>query len=131
MEVTSLADRPDLGEAFYAPELDPGPTFAYHDPVGVELWPRLDVAISHDFAVLYAPVAPTRNSDYPLIEMQDYIAWTLADGRSPLDPWLRVHWKLGGRVLHVCSRSGPLYRTQRLGPARNPLSPAAGGRPSD
>jgi GNAT superfamily N-acetyltransferase len=166
MEVTSLADRPDLGEAFYAPELDPGPTFAYHDPVGVELWPRLDedfadyqlallddgkviakacsiplrwdgtdeelpdegwdfalqrgvadfqagrepnalcalwivvsserrgtglssrmvqslrdVAISHDLAVLYAPVAPTRKSDYPLIEMQDYIAWTLADGR--------------------------------------------------
>jgi GNAT superfamily N-acetyltransferase len=190
MEVTSLADRPDLGEAFYAPELDPGPTFAYHDPVGVELWPRLDedfadyqlallddgkviakacsiplrwegtdeelpdegwdfalqrgvadfqagrepnalcalwivvsserrgtglssrmvqslrdVAISHDLAVLYAPVAPTRKSDYPLIEMQDYIAWTLTDGRSPFDPWLRVHWKIGGRVLHVCSRS--------------------------
>jgi hypothetical protein len=46
VEVVSLADHPDLGEAFYAPELDPGPTFAYHDPVGVELWPRLD----EDFA---------------------------------------------------------------------------------
>jgi hypothetical protein len=64
-----------------------------------------DAAARHQLAALYAPVAPSRKCDYPLIDMRDYIGWTLPDGRSPFDPWLRVHWKLGGRVLHVCPRS--------------------------
>jgi hypothetical protein len=64
-----------------------------------------DAAARHHLAALYAPVAPSCKSDYPLIDMQDYISWTLPDGNSPFDPWLRVHWKLGGRVLHVCPRS--------------------------
>ena len=64
-----------------------------------------DAAARHDLTALYAPVAPTRKSDYPLIDMQDYIGWTLADGSSPFDPWLRVHWQLGGRIIRVCPRS--------------------------
>ncbi len=64
-----------------------------------------DAAARHHLAALYAPVPPTRKSDAPLIDMQGYIGWTLADGRSPFDPWLRVHWKLGGRILHVCRSS--------------------------
>jgi hypothetical protein len=34
----------------------------------------------HHLSALYAPVAPSRKSDYPLIDMQDYIGWTLPDG---------------------------------------------------
>jgi hypothetical protein len=45
-----------------------------------------DAAARHHLAALYAPVAPSRKSDYPLIDMQDYIGWTLPDGRSPFDP---------------------------------------------
>jgi hypothetical protein len=64
-----------------------------------------DTAARHDLPVLYAPVAPTRKADYPLIDIRDYARWTLGDGRSPFDPWLRVHWRVGGTILHPCRRS--------------------------
>lgn len=64
-----------------------------------------DTAARHGLPVLYAPVAPSRKADYPLIDMQDYARWTLADGQAPFDPWLRVHWRLGGTILHACQRS--------------------------
>ncbi|MHB1527032.1 MAG: hypothetical protein ACYCZN_12285 [Candidatus Dormibacteria bacterium] len=62
-------------------------------------------AARHGLTTLYAPVRPTRKADYPLIRLEDYASWTLNDGVTPFDPWLRVHWRLGGRILHVCPRS--------------------------
>lgn len=53
---------------------------------------------------LIAPVQPTLKARYPLIPMDEYAAWTDASG-APFDPWLRVHWRLGGTIAGVCSRS--------------------------
>ena len=36
--------------------------------------------------------------------MARYVRWRRPDG-APLDPWLRVHWRLGARVLGVAARS--------------------------
>jgi hypothetical protein len=32
------------------------------------------------------------------------VRWTQPDG-SPFDPWLRVHWRLGAKVLQVAPQS--------------------------
>jgi hypothetical protein len=50
------------------------------------------------------PVRPTHKSRYPLTPMERYVQWTQADG-WPFDPWLRVHRKLGGKVLCVAPQS--------------------------
>ncbi len=50
------------------------------------------------------PVRPSWKERYPLIPMADYARWTRPDG-LPFDPWLRVHARAGGRLLHVCERS--------------------------
>ena len=36
--------------------------------------------------------------------MQRYIRWTRPDG-LPFDPWIRVHKRLGARIIKVASRS--------------------------
>lgn len=51
------------------------------------LWPRA-----------IAPLRPTLKRLYPLAGIDDYAAWTRDDG-APFDPWLRTHWRLGGRVI--------------------------------
>jgi GNAT superfamily N-acetyltransferase len=45
-----------------------------------------------------APVRPTRKHLYPLASIASYAAWVREDG-LPLDPWLRLHVRLGGRVI--------------------------------
>ncbi len=50
------------------------------------------------------PVRPTLKARYPLTPMERFARWTRADG-SPLDPWLRTHHRMGGRVLGVAERS--------------------------
>jgi len=50
------------------------------------------------------PVRPTLKPRYPLIPMARYIQWERGDG-SPMDPWLRVHTRMGGRILGCCERS--------------------------
>lgn len=56
---------------------------------------------SHDLDGLIAPVRPSRLCDYPLTPVENYIKWTDTDG-CPFDPWLRVHYNLGGRIVKVC-----------------------------
>lgn len=53
---------------------------------------------------LVAPVRPTLKHRYPLIPMERYARWRRPDG-APFDPWLRVHWRLGARMLGVAARS--------------------------
>jgi hypothetical protein len=36
--------------------------------------------------------------------MGRYVRWRRPDG-APFDPWLRVHWRLGARVLRIATRS--------------------------
>ena len=53
---------------------------------------------------LIGPVRPTLKDRYPLILMEDYMQWRREDG-SHFDPWLRVHERLGARILGVADRS--------------------------
>ena len=53
---------------------------------------------------MVAPVRPNRKADYPLISMDDYITWKTADG-LPFDAWMRVHARLGARIISVCHQA--------------------------
>lgn len=50
------------------------------------------------------PVRPNDKQHFPLIPMADYVCWTRPDG-LPFDSWLRVHKRLGGEILGICSQS--------------------------
>lgn len=56
------------------------------------------------FTRLIAPVRPTWKHRYPLTPMAEYMRWTTQDG-LPFDPWLRVHVRLGARIIKPCNRS--------------------------
>jgi GNAT superfamily N-acetyltransferase len=62
------------------------------------------LARRHGLHALVAPVRPTLKHRYPLTPMDRYVRWRRPD-RAPFDPWLRVHWELGARVLGVARRS--------------------------
>jgi hypothetical protein len=55
-------------------------------------------------AALIAPVRPTGKADYPLAAMERYVQWKRADG-APLDPWIRVHWRLGAEGLGIAANT--------------------------
>ncbi|SNY47116.1 hypothetical protein SAMN05421748_10870 [Paractinoplanes atraurantiacus] len=46
---------------------------------------------------LVAPVRPSWKERYPLAPIERYVQWRRADGQL-LDPWMRVHERLGARV---------------------------------
>ncbi len=46
---------------------------------------------------LIAPVRPSDKHRYPLAAIERYVTWRRADG-ALLDPWLRLHERLGARV---------------------------------
>lgn len=50
------------------------------------------------------PVRPTLKATYPLTPMRRYITWMTPSG-EPFDPWIRLHWRLGGRLLQVAEQS--------------------------
>jgi GNAT superfamily N-acetyltransferase len=62
------------------------------------------VARQHGFPALVAPVRPTLKTGYPLAAMESYVRWTRPDG-APLDPWIRVHWRLGAEIVRVAPRT--------------------------
>lgn len=62
------------------------------------------LARRHGMRALVAPVRPTLKHRYPLTPMARYARWRRPDG-APFDPWLRVHWRLGARVLGVAACS--------------------------
>jgi hypothetical protein len=51
-----------------------------------------------------APVRPTWKERYPLIAIERYLAWRRADG-SHFDPWLRIHERVGGRIIAAAPES--------------------------
>ena len=57
-----------------------------------------------------APVRPTRKHLYPLIPIAEYAAWVRADG-LPFDPWLRLHVRLGGRVIGIAEEAQTMIGT--------------------
>jgi GNAT superfamily N-acetyltransferase len=56
------------------------------------------------YSDLFAPVRPTGKPDEPHSAMSEYAIRTRPDG-LPVDPWLRVHVRAGGRILRVCPAS--------------------------
>src|SRR5262249_42804266 len=62
------------------------------------------MAEARGFRAMIAPVRPTLKHLYPLTPIDRYVTWTNADG-ALFDPWLRVHAKLGARLIRPCHRS--------------------------
>ena len=60
-----------------------------------------DIGRSKGLEHLIAPVRPNQKSKYPLISIDDYITWT-DDAGLPFDAWLRVHARLGARIIKPC-----------------------------
>lgn len=63
-----------------------------------------ELAQRQGLAHLVAPVRPSWEERYPLTPIDTYIGWRRADGQ-PLDPWMRVHERLGARVATTLPRS--------------------------
>lgn len=53
---------------------------------------------------LIAPVRPSWKDRYPLAPIERYVTWRRADGQL-LDPWMRLHERLGARVATPLPRS--------------------------
>jgi len=53
---------------------------------------------------LIAPVRPSWKERYPLAPIERYVSWRREDGRL-LDPWMRLHERLGARVATALPRS--------------------------
>ena len=62
------------------------------------------LARQHGLTALVGPVRPTLKASYPLAPMERYVRWTRPDG-APLDPWIRVHWRLGAEIVRVIPRA--------------------------
>jgi GNAT superfamily N-acetyltransferase len=56
------------------------------------------------YRAVIACVRPTEKERYPLTPIERYATWTRADG-LPFDPWIRLHVRLGGRVVRASPRS--------------------------
>ena len=63
-----------------------------------------ELSIKKKFDSLIVPVRPTLKSKYPLIPIKNYAYWKREDGLA-FDPWLRVHDKLGGKILKTTETS--------------------------
>jgi GNAT superfamily N-acetyltransferase len=62
------------------------------------------MAREHGLRTLVAPVRPSHKDRYPLTPIDRYAAWRRPDG-LPFDPWMRVHARIGGRILRAEPRS--------------------------
>jgi len=56
------------------------------------------IAREHGFKALIAPVRPSWKERYPLAPIERYASWRRSDGLL-LDPWMRVHERLGAEIL--------------------------------
>jgi GNAT superfamily N-acetyltransferase len=70
----------------------------------------VDLAGREALSKVIAPLRPTLKHRYPLTDIHAYAAWTRADG-WPFDPWLRLHVRLGARILAVAPRSQTMNGT--------------------
>ena len=56
------------------------------------------------YRAVIACVRPTEKERYPLTPIERYAAWTRDDG-LPFDPWIRLHVRLGGRIVRAAAES--------------------------
>lgn len=64
----------------------------------------VQIGIRSKFETLIIPVRPTQKKQYPELSMDDYKTQQRDDGLLA-DAWLRVHVKLGGKIIKVCSKA--------------------------
>lgn len=64
----------------------------------------IDIGQKNGLKTQVAPVRPNRKSQYPLTPMENYTGWENDDG-LPFDGWMRVHSRLGARMIKVCPKS--------------------------
>jgi GNAT superfamily N-acetyltransferase len=69
------------------------------------------IAKSRGFKNMVAPVRPNQKSRYPLTSIDDYIQWRNGDG-LPFDAWLRVHARLGAKILKPCHEAMTIRGTR-------------------
>ncbi len=63
---------------------------------GVEA--MVEIARKHGLDSVIAPVRPSWKARYPLTPIERYATWRREDGLL-LDPWMRVHERLGAEIL--------------------------------
>ena len=56
------------------------------------------------YRAVMACVRPTEKHHYPLTPIERYATWVREDG-LPFDPWVRLHVRLGGRIVRASPRS--------------------------
>ena len=56
------------------------------------------IAAQHGLTDLIVPLRPSWKERYPLAPIERYVRWTNDDG-LPFDPWIRVHHRMGGKIL--------------------------------
>lgn len=61
-------------------------------------------ASARGFRHVICPVRPTLKPRYPLTDIAAYVRWKREDG-LPLDPWLRTHVRMGGRIIGLALQS--------------------------
>ena len=63
-----------------------------------------ELAAAHGLPAVFAPVRPSWKERYPLTPIEEYVTWRREDG-TLFDPWMRVHERLGARLVRVAPRS--------------------------
>jgi GNAT superfamily N-acetyltransferase len=98
LERAAHRDRPNALVA-YAAVVDP----AFRGRGLSEVAVRLLKALARNGGLprLLAPLRPASKAAHPEMSMTDWLGIRRPDGSSP-DPWLRVHERLGGVVVHPC-----------------------------
>jgi hypothetical protein len=69
-----------------------------------------DLDVAAGLPRVIAPVRPTLKPRYPLTPIETFAHWTRPDG-APLDPWLRTHSRVGGRVIATAPHSQTMTGT--------------------
>lgn len=66
------------------------------------------MARTNGLATLVAPVRPSLKDRYPLTPIERYAEWRRADG-LPFDPWMRVHARMGARIIRAEPQSMHIF----------------------
>lgn len=69
-----------------------------------------DLQAASNLTRVIAPVRPTRKHCYPLTPIDTFAMWVRPDG-LPLDPWLRTHTRMGGRIIAMAPHSQTMTGT--------------------
>ncbi len=87
----------------------------------------VETGLARGLRHVVAPVRPTHKHRYPLTPIAEYAAWTRPDG-LPLDPWLRLHVRVGGRAIALVPRAQTMTGTVAEWEAWTGLTLPASGR---